>query len=92
VIDRNELFVTIRDNKGELLDPVSVTCSVKGGPEYLPERLSKGIYLVSKSAVPAPDGYVIWRIKEKTEDPIRETNQASDGGIYYKSVETNPNR
>jgi hypothetical protein len=82
MVDRNELFITTRDNKGDFLDPVYVTCATDSGPECPPERLSKGVYLVSKEAIPISDGCVVWRLQEKTGDPIKEMQQASDGGLY----------
>jgi hypothetical protein len=82
MIDRNELFITVRDEKGNLLDPVFVTCSVEGGREYYPERLSKGVYRTAKNSVPSSDDCVVWRVQEKMGDSIRTIRQASDGGVY----------
>ena len=80
--ERSELLITIRDADGNLLDPVAITCSVEGGPECLPERVSDGVYLTAEAAVPVPGGCVVWRIQELAGEPFKETRQASDGGIY----------
>lgn len=71
MINRNDLFITIRDNNCKLLDPVYVSCSIET------------VYCTNLNAVPtSDDGYVLWKVQEKIGDPVRELHQAPDGGVY----------
>ena len=82
MINRDNLFITIRDSQGNLLDPVNITCSTQQRPACAPERLSKGKYLVAEGAFPVvSDGYIIWKVQEFPGDKTVEIYQASDGGL-----------
>lgn len=82
-VDRKKLFITVRDDKGNLMDPLLVTYSIKNNPRCIPERVSKGMYLVAEQAVPEPDDCVLWKIQESAGVQTQEIRQASDGGLYY---------
>ena len=85
MVDRDKLFITIRNCVGNVMDPMCISYSINNSKEWAPERLSKGIYKISENTVPTETDCIVWKIQESKTDKIMELRQKSDGDLQYNT-------